>query len=261
MITALNRIELDFRKSNLILEAMKKSILFLFAVLIAFSTSAQEKYFELYGFATLNNSYLIGGPLQKWINDDVKSGSPAFFNIGGTTYIPVNSKNTMHLGVDFGLNVPPSHSIWGTNLYFGGRNELVLNPYILNIGMPLRLGSGGSGLSMTFNPSMLMNFLSGKYSTNGTINVDGKSLTGTFNTSMGSIGMGFGLSLGAEYHLGIVGIGVKYGARILKSAVYFNNNNGGAWSPIDSNGKEIKLDLGGSYLTVGMMLKLGKRST
>jgi hypothetical protein len=239
---------------------MKKSILFLFAVLIAFSSSAQEKYFELYGSASLNNAYLIGAPIQKWMNDDIRSGSPAFFNIGGTSFLPLNSQGTMHLGVDFAMYIPPSHSIWGSNLYFGGRNELVLNPYMLSLGMPLRLGFGNSGLSMTFDPSMLMNVLSGKYSTNGTINVDGKSLTGTFNTSTGSMGIGFGMSIGAELHMGIIGIGVKYGARILRSAVYFNNNNGGSWSPVDSNGDEIKLDLGGSYLTVGMMLKFAKRN-
>jgi hypothetical protein len=241
---------------------MKKSALFFFAVFfLGSSLYGQEKYFELSGFATLNNSYLIGPPMQKWMNDDIQSGSPAFFNIGGTSFFPLNTKNTVHLGVGMTFNIPPSHSIWGSNLYYGGRNELVLSPYMLSLDMPLRLGFGNSGLSMTMDPALLMGFLGGKYSTNGNVNVEGTTMTGTFQTSLGSMGAGFGMALGAEFSLGAFGIGIKYGARILKSAVYFNYNNGskGVWSPVENN-KEIKLDLGGSYLSVGLMLRLGRKT-
>lgn len=219
----------------------------------------QSKYFELFGSATLNNSYLIGTAMQKWMNDDIGSGSPAFYNVGFANFSSLNESNTSFLGVGFSINIPPSHSIWGSNLYYGGRNELVLNPYILSVGIPYRYAFRPSGFSLTLDPSLLMSVLTGKYSTNGNITIDGKNLTGTFSTNMGSMGIGFGLGLGAEYHFGFFGLGVKYGMRFLNSAVYFNDDSVGAWSPTDSNKNNIKLNLGGSYLSVGIMLKINKK--
>lgn len=213
-------------------------------------------YFEIFGYATLSNGYAIGKPLQTWIDDDIASGSPAFMNIGGTLYLGMDPENTLFLGAGASVNMPPSHSIWGSNLYYGGRTELTLDPYIFSIDMPLRYLFKDSGISLTVEPSLLMAFLSGKYSTSGYVNFGGQMLTGTFYTNMGSMGIGFGLSAGAEWHLGMFGVCAKLGFRMLQSALNFDST-AGPWSPVDSNGQPINVDLGGTYMTIGILMDIG----
>jgi hypothetical protein len=238
---------------------MRKIFLISILAILAASSSAQyDKYFELYGHATLNNSYAIGKPVQTWINDDVMSGSPAFYNIGGTSFMSTGAANTLCVGVDFSITIPPSHSIWGSNLYFGGRTELVLNPYTVALGMPFRYAFNGKNFSVQAEPAFLITIMTGKYSTSGIVNVDDHQLTGTFNAGIGSMGMGFGFNVGAQYYLGNFGLGIKYGLRSEKASLSFNDATAGAWSPVDSNDEPLKLDLGGSYLTVGLMIRFMK---
>jgi hypothetical protein len=221
-------------------------------------TASQEpkSYLEIFGYGSLNNSYAIGKPLQQWMGDDIQSGSPAFANFGAAILGSLDPENTLFMGVGVSMNVPPSHSIWGSNLYFGGRNELVLDPYTFSLDVPFRYAFQDSGFSLTLTPSLLMTFLTGKYSTNGIVNIDGKPVTGTFYTNMGSMGLGFGLSASAEYYLGMFGLGAKLGFRMLESAINFDSVVG-PWSPSDGKGNAINIDLGGSYMTIGVMLKFG----
>lgn len=215
-----------------------------------------REYFEIFAYGSLDNSYAIGRPMQQWMASDIQSGSPAFANFGGNYFMGLDPENTLLLGFGVSVNMPPSHSIWGSSLYFGGRNELVLDPYTFSLDLPFRYEFSDSGLSITLAPSLLMAILSGKYSTTGSVNVNGSPLTGTFYTNLGSAGIGFGASLGAEYYLGMIGFGVKCGVRILQSALNFDSP-AGPWSPADSQGNLLGIDLGGSYMAVGAMIKFG----
>jgi len=221
-----------------------------------------KNYFEIFAYGSLNNSFNIGTPLQQWMGDDIQSGSPAFANVGGIMFLGIDDENTMFLGVGMSMNLPPSHSIWGSNLYYGGRDELVLNPYILSLDIPFRYAFKGiDGFSLTVEPSLLMAFLTGYYTlgTGHNLVVNGVTLypPDTFPANMGSMGVGFGMSLGAEYYFGMFGLGAKFGFRMLQSALNYDSTAAGPWSPTDGSGNVIGIDLGGSYMTIGIMMKFG----
>jgi hypothetical protein len=223
-------------------------------------TDRYRTSFELFVFASLNNSYAIGDPLQTWMQDDVKSGSPAFFNIGGTFMTALNPERTLYLGAGGSLNLPPSHSIWGSNLYYGGRDELVLNPYILSIDLPFRFAlREPKGLCFTASPSLLLAFLSGYYNASSShpLSINGgMPMYGKFETNIGSMGMGFGMAASAEYFFRIVGISAKFGFRILNASLNFDSSQG-PWSPMDAAQKSIGIDLGGASMAIGVLLQFG----
>jgi|GEM_PF-2593233 hypothetical protein len=215
-------------------------------------------FFEIFAYGTLSNSYNIGTSLQNWMQDDVQSGSPAFANIGGTAFMGLDPDQQMYLGVGMSLNIPPSHSIWGSNLGFGNDSELVLNPYTISVNIPFRYVFKDSGFSLTLNPALIITVLTGYYTCSGNtyVTLNGyPSMQGTFDTNMGSLGMGFDLSLGAEYYFGMFGIGAKAGFRIEQAALNFNSPYE-TWSPT-LNGQTVGIDLSGSYMTIGVMMKFG----
>lgn len=65
--------------------------------------------------------------------------------------------------------------------------------------------------------------------------------------------------LGAQYYIGNFGFGLNYGFRPEKASLSFTDASAGEWSPSYSNDKPIKLDLGGSYLTILIMIRFMKR--
>lgn len=218
-----------------------------------------KDYTEVYAYTTIMNSYSIGTPLQNWFGDDIQSGSPAFFNVGANMYTGLDAQGTLLLGIGLSLNIPPSHSIWGSNLGFGFRDELVLSPYILSLDLAVRYAVKElEGLSVTVSPSLLLSLLSGDLDWSGNISLSNGTLVGpaTYNTNMGSIGMGFGISAGAEYYFGMFGLSLKLGYRILNSGLMFDSSLG-SWSMVDPGGNAIGLDLGGLYGAVGILVKLG----
>jgi hypothetical protein len=217
-----------------------------------------DGFFEIFAYGTLSNSYNIGTSLQSWMQDDVQSGSPAFANIGGTAFMGLDPDQQMYLGVGMSLNIPPSHSIWGINLGFGSDSELVLNPYTISVNIPFRYVFKDSGFSLTLNPALIITVLTGYYTCSGStyVTLNGyPSMQGTFDANMGSLGMGFDLSLGAEYYFGMFGIGAKAGFRIEQAALNFNSPYE-TWSPT-LNGQTVGIDLGGGYMTIGVMMKFG----
>lgn len=218
-----------------------------------------KSYFEVFAYGSLSASFNIGTPLQQWMGSDVQEGSPAFANIGGIMFLGLDEESTMFLGVGMSLNIPPSHSIWGSNLVFGGRDEIVLNPYILSLDIPFRYAFKDTGFSLTLEPSLLMAFMTGYYSIGShTLTINGETFypPDTFAANLGSMGIGFGMSINAEYYFGMFGIGAKYGFRILPAALNFDSS-AGTWSPTDSSGNVIGIDLSGSYMTIGVMMKFG----
>lgn len=214
-------------------------------------------FFEIFAYGTLNNSYNIGTPLQGWMGDDIQSGSPAFANFGGTVFMGLDPDQQMYLGVGMSLNVPPSHSIWGSSLGFGSDSELVLNPYTISVNMPFRYVFKDSGFSITLDPALIITVMTGYYTASGGtyVTLNGQNMQGTFDANLGSMGMGFDLGLGAEYYFGMFGIGAKVGFRIEQAALNFDSPQG-TWSPT-VNGQVIGIDLSGSYMTIGVMMKFG----
>ncbi len=95
------------------------------------------------------------------------------------------SRDPLSYGVGMGFLIPPSHSLWGTEVVFGGGHELVLNPSIISFYMPIKYAIGESkDLFLTFDPALLMGWVTGTYTGSTTLN---------FSPSPG---FGFGAAVG-----------------------------------------------------------------
>jgi len=208
--------------------------------------------FGLHG--TLSNSYSRGN-LDTWFGErtgdpsrEVDQGSPAFWGLEAAVFLPVK-EDAVLVGASMGFVIPASHSLWGTQLYFGGRQELVLNPAILSVALPIKLQLGNSGrLYGTLAPSMLMGWVTGSYTSVGT------DLVFTASPSFG-----FGLTAEAETMFSrMLGLDLRLGFRVLKADLAFENASSttGYSQPLLNNGEEVQADLGGTYMTVGVSIHL-----
>ena len=234
------------------------------AMLLAFigsSANAQPKpdvgakaYLEFGAYGTLFNTYKRGN-LDTWFAErtgdptrQVDAGSPAFWDFEVGVLFP-NPKDTFQFGVGAGLIIPPSHSLWGTQLFFGGRREVVLKPQIISFYTPFKVQLGeAQGFYVTVSPAMLMGWTTGTYTAPGT------SLKFT-----ASPGFGFGLSGGMELFFNeSLGISFKAGIRFLKTDLVYENpaSSTGYSQPLLSNGEKVKVDMGGTYLIAGLVLRL-----
>lgn len=214
----------------------------------AASTEEAKSFFELSGSMTLMNEYNIGDRLKNWMDSTMASGSPAFFNFGGAVLMPLDREGEWYLGVGASLNVPPSHGVWGTSWSGFTRREFHLDPYIFSVDAPIRYNLKDMGMSITVTPSLLLAFCYGGYT--GSI---GPAPFSHYNVS--ATGLGFGLSSGMQFYFDDnLGVDAKVGMRMLNAAIAMDTGSTGYLTPDDSDG-DIPLDLGGAYMTVGMLFK------
>lgn len=207
---------------------------------------------ELIFDSTLSNTYKRGN-LDTWFSErtgdpdrQVDQGSPAFFGLGLAALFP-NRTDTFQMGIGLGLILPPSHSLWGSQIYFGGRQELVLNPQIFCFFIPLKIQLI-KGMYLSVSPAMLMGWVTGDYD-------DGFN----YLEFTPSPTFGFGVSGALElYFMKSLGLSFKYGFRNLTTNLCYKDptSETGYSQPVLANGDEVKPDLGGYYMTVGLILRL-----
>ena len=203
-------------------------VLALVAVLLAGSStnaSAQEEEssgsrVHLMLGASLSNDY-NRGDLDTWFGEltgstrQVDAGSPAFF-IGRLTLLGSGSGSSLGLGIAVGAAVPVDRSLWGTQTIFGGRTELVLNPFIAHVALPLRMPlSQGENVTVSIAPTMLMAL------TTGHLN-QGEQRTG-FSPGPG-FGLGGTLSLVVLF-AGALGFSLEAGARVLEADIVWKDSS------------------------------------
>jgi hypothetical protein len=205
-------------------------------------------------YGTLTNSYARGN-LDTWFGEltgdpdrQVDQGSPAFFGLEGAMLFPVRS-DAILVGASLGMAIPASHALWGTELYYGGRQELELSPKIFSFGFPIRFQLGSSRRFYgTISPAMLMGWVTGTYSS---------STSGLDFTA--SPTFGFGASVEGEVMFSkLLGATCRFGFRSLKADLAFEDGSSttGYSQPLLSNGDEVQADLGGTYMTIGVALHL-----
>jgi hypothetical protein len=205
--------------------------------------------FSLAFNASLTNSYTRGN-LDTWFgertNDPtrlVDQGSPAFFLLEAEL-IWSNSNAILSYGAGLGFVIPPSHSLWGTEVIFGGGHELVLNPVIISIYMPIKCSIGESkDLFLTFDPALLMGWVTGTYTGSTTMN---------FSPSPG---FGFGAAVGLQYFLSsFIEFSLKGGFRLLKTNLAYASSlsTTGYKQPNTDSGDPVKADLSGVYVVYGI---------
>jgi len=203
-------------------------------------------------FGTLYNTYNRGNLDDLWaeVTGDpgrmVDQGSPAYFSFAGAVLFPMKP-DELWVGASFEVAMPASHALWGTQTFFGGRQEIVLAPGLFSVGMPIRYRLGeGDRLFATATPAMLMGWVTGEYSS-----------PSQFLNFTPSPAFGFGLAVGGEAMFSKnFGIDMKIGFRSLKTdLVYEDPSSGTGYSqPVLNNGDAVPVDLGGTYMVVGVSL-------
>lgn len=222
----------------------------------ATALKAVKKISLEFGFYySLMNSY-NRGLLDEWFTEVtgdpsrlVDQGSPAFFSLSGTLFIDVSSNFAVGVGTDVLIASP--HALWGSQIFWGGRQEIVLSPFIMGIKMPLRIkiGSAGMMMSITASPALLMGWVTGTYD---------NSATSTYWDFTPSSKMGFGVSGGIETFFGkSFGMGVSMGYRSLTVGLSFEDpsSSTGYSTPVTSGGDPVTVDLGGTYITTGILIR------
>lgn len=206
--------------------------------------------FGLHG--TVFNAYNRGN-LDTWFGEmtgdpgrQVDQGSPAYFNVDATMYFPLQ-QDVLMAGASMGFSVPPSHSLWGTYLFFGGRDEIELMPMVMSVGMPFRYQVGTTGKFYAIaSPQLLMGWVTGTYTSS--------SFDLNFTPSPS---MGFGMSVGGEAMFSdIFGVNFTMGYRALKVDLVYEDagSSTGYSQPLLNNGEEVQVDLSGSFMTIGVTL-------
>lgn len=205
--------------------------------------------FELSAYGSMNNGYRRGALDTFWqerVGDDtelVDSGSPAFFRADAAVYFPLSL--TAKMGIGFGIFIPPSHALWGSSLYYGGRDEIVLSPMIFAVSFPLKLDLGGFAVALC--PDMLIGGVSGSLET--------WSFERQFDWAPS--GIGFGGNGGIDFMVSkFFGLSIRAGMRSLTcDLLYKNSDSETGWSqPLLNNGDKVKVDLSGTYAMFGLII-------
>ena len=165
-------------------------------------------------------------------------------------FFPESSpESSFEIGLGAGLNFPVQHSLWGSSIVYGGRSEVVLDPYIVTLSLPIRLTpEAGEGLVLTLAPAILL----------GTVSGDLQQ-----NTERTDFSPGFGIGGAGAVSVGFfltenLGITAEAGLRVLQAdLVYMNPSSETGYSqPRLSTGEDVRVDLGGSYGLIGLTIRL-----
>jgi hypothetical protein len=226
--------------------------LFLLQPLLSQQTA--HGYLTLTGSATFRNSYKRGNLDDWWAEQTtdpgraVDQGSPAFFALEAGVSMPLTS-DAVRMGATFGFILPASHALWGTSLFYGGRQELVLKPHIISIGMPFMFQLADiEGLYAKVHPALLMGWVTGSYST-----------PSYYVDIVMSPGIGFGLAGSVQYFFtDMIGVDFTLGFRAVKGGLTIKDSESPTGYSIYNldNGDEVKVGLGGMYMTYGIVARL-----
>lgn len=205
--------------------------------------------FEMLGYGTLVNSYNLG-LADTWFYQrsgaHIDDGSPVYYGLDLRLLFGIEN---FSIGFTFGFIIPISHSIWGTQIIYGGKYEIVLDPHIMTLGLPIKYRISDS-VNVVAEPAMLIGWVTGKYTDPNPAN------NKTFDAAPG---VGFGIMMGIEYFLfENFGISLNAGARVLTTdLMYADTTSGTGYSqPVLNNGTPVTVDLGGFYIKIGVMLHI-----
>lgn len=218
------------------------------------TTKKPSPHLEINVKTSLMNEYTRGN-LDTWFgeitgdpNRKVDQGASTFFGAEAAIMFPAPNES-VQIGAGLGFIIPPDRSLWGTSLFFGGRQELILNPFILSVNLPLRLQMmSQQNVYLDITPNMLMGWVTGTYSdpnTNWSFTPDP--------------GIGFGVAGKMEVFFGkSIGINLELGMRILKTNLVYEDTESttGYSQPLLNNGDGVQVDLGGTFATAGFTLRI-----
>lgn len=210
--------------------------------------------FYIGGGFSLVNSYNRGNLDQYWqyLNSDpaiVPGEATGYFqfNIGSISSIDLKQKNW--LGFEVQLVKTASHAIWGTNTFYGGRNEVYYQALFLNVVFIYGYGLDPQNkLLLVIEPGLDLGYMSGRIS--ATTNVYDQGFTVGLG---GHIAGGINIMVSPKF-----GVTARFGHRMIKiDEMHKDASSETGYSSFYANGVDgetVKVDWGGSFLTLGLMV-------
>jgi hypothetical protein len=207
------------------------------------------------GFS-LVNSYNIGNVLDFWqnMNDDTRTIEQAtgffIFKVGSLSKL--NEKNWLGVECQFGMT--PSHSIWGTNLFYGGRNEIYYSAMFLNIALSYAGAlDKNNKIFFVIEPGLDLGTMTGSVSINNYYYE--QSLTFGIG-GHGAVGLDF--IMGKNFTTNL-----RCGYRFMTiDETHQDDNSDTGFSSFyvnGSSGETVKVDWSGLYMTLGASISINKK--
>ncbi len=211
------------------------------------ASGPQKPRIELTLAMSLFNSYARGS-LDDWFYEltgtKVDDGSPAFYSLRAMLELDAGA---LKMAAGLGMVMAADHALWGSSLYYGGRDEIVLDPKIVEIPLSLRLRQN-AGMWLFVEPALLMGWVTGTLRGSSIAPVDFTMAPG-FG---GQAALGVGFDLGKH-----LGLSATLGVRFLQVPLVFldDTSSTGYSQIVDSAGREVTVDLSGTYGTVNAYVR------
>jgi hypothetical protein len=199
--------------------------------------------FELGGFASIINTYRRG-ELDAWwshqAGEAADQGSAAFFMLEGAAYFPIRT-DRLYVGAAASFQITVPHAIWGSQVFWGGNQEITLKPGLLSLSAPVRYFPLSSrNFSITAVPSLLFGWVSGSHFYSDADIMFEEAFSPRMK-------IGAGLAAGAEYtFLKNLAVSLRAGLRALTVDL--------VWA--STKEKETTVNLRGGYLIFGVAFRL-----
>ncbi len=226
--------------------------------------SYKKSRFTMGGGIALRNGYAIGD-LNSWFMElnqtpdaGVADGTSSFYYAWVGAFFPLGKKRArpVCLGTTLTMYFPHSNPLaWpiqGRVVTYASTspvNYIRLKPLMAGLSLPVRFPFTDHS-AVVIAPTLIYAKLSG-YSY-------GAQDTDTRDYSSGSTGFGMSMQLGLEIFFGkqkLIGATADFGFRSLKTALSYSNN-GSPYQPATfQDGREVKVDLGGPYVLIGVAFR------
>jgi len=215
-----------------------------------------ESKFLIGGSFSLLNSYKMGNLEEFWqyITRNPSIAAPLAatgilaVNMGSMSSLDSAGKNWMGVEGQF-VSTSSSHTIWGTNLFYGGKDEVYFNAKFINIVLSYgRILDTKNNLLLIIEPGLDIGLMGGK------IIVNSKIYEQSF-----AVGVGGHMAVGINYMFSKhIGATARLGYRFIKiDETHQDTSSTTGYSSFYANGKDgetVKVDWSGMYFTVGLVL-------
>lgn len=218
-------------------------------------TTLVSKLFLGGGFS-LVNSYQMGNVLDFWRNvnsDNAEEIDQAtgFFVIRAGMLNQLGQKSW--IGMDAQVIITPSHALWGTNTFFGGRNEVYFNALLMNVTLSYSHAMDQKGnVLFTLEPGLDIGTM------NGSITINNESYEQSLSFGLGGHG-----AVGLDFLIGkSMILNSRIGFRAISmDEVHEDSTSDTGYSSFYVNGTDgetVRVNWSGIYMTIGFSFAVNK---
>lgn len=217
--------------------------------------------FEFEYSQSASNSYAKGELADWWkgfsgySNAKIQTAT-GFYRLKGTFYFngASSTEDSTLVGLSFGYLKPPEHTLWGQDLAHGGNlsylgygSEVVINPTIYSLGLPMKMPLGSQSLYFTLEPAIDIGTVEGSMSWFNPAGGFKRDITKT-------TGGGGELAAGIDAYLAThFGVNFRVGYRMLNISTQLLQQTKA--SPPTFEYRDVKIDLSGVFATLGASVR------